>query len=67
MMRLRNLPGPAGSAGEALAGLGAVAGFAAGLGGPATALAAGAFAEVVEGTSSAFAMPKNPPEPKSMR
>jgi hypothetical protein len=64
MMRRRILPGPAGSAGEALAGLGGAAGFAAGLGGAATALAAGAFAEVVEGTSSACAMPEIPPDTK---
>jgi len=62
MMRRRNLPGPAGAAGAALAGLEGAAGLAAGLGGAATVLAAGAFTEVVEGTSSACAMPETPPD-----
>src|SRR5208337_5629011 len=60
MMRRRSLPGPGVSPEGVLAGLGGAAGLAAGLGGVATALAAGASAEVVEGVPSAFAMPETP-------
>jgi hypothetical protein len=58
MMRRRIFPDSGISSAGLLAGLGGAAGFAPGLGGVATALAPAAFAEVVEGAPSAFAMLK---------
>ncbi len=60
MMRRRIFPESGMPSPGVLAGLGGAVGFAAVLGGVVTALAAGAFSEVVEGEPSASAMPDAP-------